>query len=217
MLLTLSLQLSNGVLDRAVNEFLEGSMKSMWKDTTNLPPHLFSFPMRDNDNANSNTMMGAGMNMGTGMGLGMGTRAGTGSVIPQCLSAVTEVDSRDSVSMVYPFDEITSIYNTFSIESPEPSIADEKRSDSSSIEKEAKSTVSAESLDKATLRKTESTEPVGAGGIAAMAAAAALKKKQKAETSKPIGAGGIAAMAAAAALKKKQNTETSDPVGSGGK
>jgi hypothetical protein len=67
--------------------------------------------------------------------------------------------------------------------------------------------------------------PMGMGGIAAMAAAAALKKQQKAEAlnsisisdpkdippperpSNPMGMGGIAAMAAAAALKRQEKND----------
>ena len=63
---------------------------------------------------------------------------------------------------------------------------------------------------------TQRAEPVGAGGIAAMATAAALKKKPKTETVEPVGTGGIATMAAAVSMKQKQKMEVVEPINAGG-
>jgi len=72
LLMTLAMQISNGDIDRAVNVYLEGVMKSMWKDMSKSNP--FSVP-RIHQSINA--------------------KLGFVGDIPQCLSAVEEVDSRD--------------------------------------------------------------------------------------------------------------------------
>ena len=72
LVLTVALQLSNGGIDAAVHGFLEGIMKPMWKNTEMKNP--FSMPL---EHETSNLLE-------------------LGRDIPQCLSAVKEVDSRDT-------------------------------------------------------------------------------------------------------------------------
>ena len=72
LLMTLAMQISNGDIDRAVNVYLEGVMKSMWKDLSKSNP--FSISRIHQSITAELEFVGD---------------------IPQCLSAVEEVDSRD--------------------------------------------------------------------------------------------------------------------------
>jgi hypothetical protein len=71
LLIMLAMQLSNGNIDRAVDDFLETQMKSMWKDVSE--PYFFSLPIVK-DGFNDSFLS---------------------RDIPQCLSALIEVDSRE--------------------------------------------------------------------------------------------------------------------------